>query len=99
MMSTSLEGIQLLPIVLYNGKARWRVAAEVIAPVGSRLAPYQPPRCCFVVDERHVGAEDLPGADLMKAVSGLEQSTRRGTWCGSLPWKFRRLGRKAGSVT
>ena len=27
-----------------------------------------------VVDERHVGAEDLPGAGLMKAVPGLEQS-------------------------
>ena len=56
-----------------NGEARWR-AAEVMAPVGPGLAPYQPPRRCFVVDERHVGAEDLPGANLMKAVPGLEQS-------------------------
>ena len=28
----------------------------------------------IVVDERHVGAEDLPGANLMRAVSELEQS-------------------------
>ena len=27
-----------------------------------------------MVDERHVGAEDLPGANLMAAVLGLEQS-------------------------
>ena len=27
-----------------------------------------------MVDERHVGAEDLPGANLMRAVLGLEQS-------------------------
>ena len=28
----------------------------------------------IVVDERHVGAEDLPGRNLMRAVLGLEQS-------------------------
>ena len=28
----------------------------------------------IAVDERHVGAEDLPGANLMRAVLGLEQS-------------------------
>ena len=67
----------VLPVVLYNGEARWRAALEVgelIAPVGPELAPYQPSQRYIVVDERHVGAEDLPGTNLMAAVLGLEQS-------------------------
>ena len=67
----------VLPVVLYNGDARWRAAVEVgelIAPVGPELAPYQPSQRYVVVDERHVGAEDLPGRNLMSAVLGLEQS-------------------------
>ena len=67
----------VLPVVLYNGEARWRAALEVgelIAPVGSELAPYQPSQRYVVVDERHVGVEDLPASNLMAAVLGLEQS-------------------------
>ena len=67
----------VLPVVLYNGEARWKAAVEVgelIAPVGPELAPYQPSQRFIVVDERHVGAEDLPGRNLMAAVLGLEQS-------------------------
>ena len=71
----------VLPIVLYNGEARWRAAVEVgelIAPVGPELAPYQPSQRYYVVDERHVGAEDLPASNLMAAVLGLEQSRTPG---------------------
>ncbi len=71
----------VLPIVLYNGEARWRAAVEVgelIAPVGPELAPYQPSQRYHVVDERHVGAEDLPASNLMAAVLGLEQSRTPG---------------------
>ena len=67
----------VLPVVLYNGDSRWRAAVDVgelIAPVGPELAPYQPSQRYVVVDERHVGAEDLPGRNLMGAVLGLEQS-------------------------
>ena len=67
----------VLPVVLYNGEARWRAALEVgelIAPVGPWLEPYQPSQRYVVVDERHVGAEDLPASNLMRAVLGLEQS-------------------------
>ena len=67
----------VLPVVLYTGAARWRAAVEVgelIAPVGAELAPYQPSQRYLVVDERHVGAEDLPVRNLMGAVLGLEQS-------------------------
>ena len=67
----------VLPVVLYNGDARWKAAVEVgelIAPVGPELAPYQPSQRYVVVDERHVGAEDLPVRNLMGAVLGLEQS-------------------------
>ena len=45
-----------------------------VLPVGPELAPYQPSQRYVVVDERHVGAEDLPGVNLMRAVLGLEQS-------------------------
>ena len=58
----------MLPVVLYNGDARWRAAMEVgelIAPVGPWLEPYQPSQRYIVVDERHVGAEDLPGRNLL----------------------------------
>ena len=67
----------VLPVVLYNGDTRWRAALEVgelVAPVGPWLEPYQPSQRYIVVDERHVGAEDLPGRNLMRAVLGLEQS-------------------------
>ena len=67
----------VLPVVLYNGAARWRAAVEVgelIAPVGPELAPYQPSQRYLLVDEWRKGAEDLPGRNLMAAVSGLEQS-------------------------
>ena len=67
----------VLPVVLYNGDSRWRAVLEVgelIAPVGPWLAPYQPSQRYIVVDERHVGVEDLPASNLMAAVLGLEQS-------------------------
>ena len=67
----------VLPVVLYNGDTRWRAALEVgelVAPVGPWLEPYQPSQRYVVVDERHVGAEDLPASNLMRAVLGLEQS-------------------------
>ena len=71
----------VLPIVLYNGEARWKAAVEVgelIAPVGPELAPYQPSQRYVVIDERHVGVEDLPASNLMVAVLGLEQSRTPG---------------------
>ena len=71
----------VLPVVLYNGEARWKAAVEVgelIAPVGPWLKPYQPSQRYVVVDERHVGVEDLPASNLMAAVLGLEQSRTPG---------------------
>ena len=71
----------VLPVVLYNGEARWRAALEVgelIAPVGPWLEPYQPSQRYIVVDERHVGVEDLPASNLMAAVLGLERSRTPG---------------------
>ena len=63
--------------MLYNGTARWKAAVEVrelISPVGPSLAPYQPSQRYLVLDERHVGDDDLPSDSLMTAVIGLEQS-------------------------
>ena len=67
----------VLPVVLYNGATRWQAAvdvADLIAPVGPPLALYQQSQRYFVLDEQHVGDDDLPGSNLMAAVIGLEQS-------------------------
>ena len=67
----------MLPVVLYNGPKPWRAAVDVrelISPVGAALAPYQPSQRYLVLDERHVGKDDLPASNLMAAVVALEQS-------------------------
>ena len=67
----------VLPMVLYNGAARWRSPMEVgelIGPVDPVPAPYQPSQRYVVVDERHVRDEDLPARNLMTAVVRLERS-------------------------
>ena len=67
----------VLPVVLYNGERRWKApvdVGELIAPVGSALAPYQPSQRYLVLDERHVARDDLSEDNLMAAVVGLEQS-------------------------
>ena len=47
---------------------------ELISPVGSALVPYQPAQRFLVLDERHVGDDDLPRDNLIAAIVGLEQS-------------------------
>ena len=67
----------VLPVVLYNGATRWKAAldvADLITPVGPSLALYQPSQRYFVLDEQHVGDDDLPRSNLMAAVIDLEQS-------------------------
>ena len=67
----------VVPVVLYNGSPPWQAPREVgrlIAPVGKRLAPYQPSQQYVVVDEQHVGEDAVPVGNLMRAVLGLEQS-------------------------
>ena len=59
-------------------------AGESVAPVEPELAPYrpsrryQPSRRCFVVDERHVGAEDLPASSPMSGGAGVGAEPRTG---------------------
>ena len=53
----------VLPVVVYNGAARWTAAGEVsdlVQPVDGELVPYRPSQRYHVLDERHVGDEDLP---------------------------------------
>ena len=67
----------VLPVVLYNGTRAWRAAREVgelIAPVGSGLAPYQPSQRYCVVDEWRLGEDDLPRGNLMTAIVQLQRS-------------------------
>ena len=66
----------VLPVVLYNGAGPWRSAREMgalIAAVGPELAPYQPAQRYHVVDERHLGEDDLPSGNLMTSVVQLER--------------------------
>ena len=66
----------VLPVVLYNGAAPWKAAQEVselVQPVEGALAAYRPSQRYHVLDERHVGADDLPRPNLMTAVVRLER--------------------------
>ena len=67
----------VLPVVLYNGAARWRVATQMrdlIAPTGQALALFQPSQCHIALDERRVKADDPRLKALTRAVVQLEQS-------------------------
>ena len=66
----------MLPVVVYNGAAPWKAAGEVgelVQPVDGELVPYRPSQRYHVLDERHVGEEDLPRRNLVTAVVRLER--------------------------
>ena len=66
----------VLPVVVYNGAAPWTAAGEVsdlVQPVDGELVPYRPSQRYHVLDERHVGDEDLPRRNLVTAVVRLER--------------------------
>ena len=64
-------------MVLYNGDAPWTAALEMrdlIADVPPVLSRCQPSQYSLLLDERHVAVDDLPAGNLMRAVTGFEQS-------------------------
>ena len=66
----------VLPVVVYNGAAPWKAAGEVgelVQPVDGELVRYRPSQRYHVLDERHVGEEDLPHRNLVTAVVRLER--------------------------
>ena len=68
----------VLPIVLYNGRARWSAPGEMsetIAAVGSGLAPFQPRQRYLLIDEHAMRAEDLPSGNVVSAQIELEQGS------------------------
>ena len=68
----------VLPVVLYNGDARWKPATEMrdlIAAPSPLLAPYQPSQRHFVLDQRRAQAEDFKLHELTWTVAQLEQSS------------------------
>ena len=78
----------VLPIVLYNGEAPWQSALEVselIQQVDEALAPYRPSQRYYVLDERHVGEDDLPSRNLVTTVALLERIRS--------PWDLIRVAR------
>ena len=67
----------VLPVVLYNGRSRWKAAddvAKLLAPVDEPLARYQPSFRYFVLDERARQEDDLPRGNLVTALIGFENS-------------------------
>ena len=71
----------VLPVVLYNGAAPWKAEQEVgalLQPVSGALVPYRPSQRYHLLDERHVGRDDLPRPNLVTVVVWLEQS--RSQW-------------------
>ena len=67
----------VLPVVLYNGEARWTAELEMrelIAPVPGLIAPCQPSQRSLLLDERRVAVDDLPLGNLVRALAGFEQS-------------------------
>ena len=67
----------VLPVVLYNGRSRWRAADEVaklVAPVEGPLAQYQMSLRYFVLDERGLGEDDLPEDNLVASLVEFEAS-------------------------
>ena len=78
----------VLPIVLYNGEAPCQSAREVselIQPVDEALAPYRPSQRYWVLDERHVGEDELPSRNLVTTVALLERIRS--------PWDLMRAAR------
>lgn len=66
----------VLPVVMYNGATPWRAAeemSELVQPADGVLASYRPSQRYHVLDERHVGEDDLPSRNLVAAVVRLEQ--------------------------
>ena len=70
----------VVPVVLYNGEAPWTAALEMrdliaaVPPVPAVLSSRQPSQHSLLLDERHVAVDDLPAGNLMRAVTGFEQS-------------------------
>ena len=67
----------VLPVVVYSGDAPWTAPLEMrelIAPVPAPLEPCQPRQRSLLLDEQRLTVDDLPLANLVRAVAGLEQS-------------------------
>ena len=70
----------VLPVVIYNGSVPWTAAEEVAELIAGRretLAPYQPSQRYYLLDERSMGAHDLPGRNLVSALIALETNRER----------------------
>ncbi|MCK0538217.1 Rpn family recombination-promoting nuclease/putative transposase [Alcanivorax quisquiliarum] len=68
----------VLPIVLYNGKPRWRASvdlADLIQPMPQALHEFQPRQRFLLLDEGRYQAHELPaGRNLVAALFRLEHS-------------------------
>ena len=68
----------------------------LITPVGPWLAPYQPVQRYYLLDLRHLGADDLPYRNLLRVVARLEQSMTLVERVAEWPKQWLREGREQG---
>ena len=67
----------VLPLVLYNGKKRWKSAkniTELIQNITGDLAKYQPACQYLLLEENQFSTKDLPAHNLVSAIFELEKS-------------------------
>ena len=67
----------VIPIVLYNGEAKWTApveVAELIAPGPPELARFRPRLSFLLIDELRRSDDPVPADNLAKAIFGLEAS-------------------------
>ena len=67
----------VLPVVLYNGRRRWTAPVDVtslLAAGSDTLARYQPSQRYYVLDVARAADADLPAANLVSALIGLEKT-------------------------
>ena len=65
----------VLPVTVYNGRARWRAAtdiSELIAPVPQALQRYQPQAQHLLLDLQRIGEKDPASKDLVTSLGRAE---------------------------
>ena len=72
------ESVQVLPIVLYNGRRRWTAALDTVEMIATKpvmnVLKRRSAQCYILIDMGRYVDEDLPSRNLMSALIALENS-------------------------
>ncbi len=66
----------VLPVTIYNGRARWRAATDIsklMAPVPPPLPRYLPRARYLLLDLQRIGERDPPATDLVTSLGSMER--------------------------